>query len=236
MKLTYAGSDPVYFNGQNVTASLLELKGKKGKKFRFSIYKDNDGDIYPIRIIQLPEKLEFRAKGVRKSILRADLMVSIFPFIDISPQRTANFTGLILLNEAVQIGIRETKVGAKSLGFKEMDNNASPDIENIQQLADILTDPNRENQQKTSQIVNQIMEPNGMELVVTGYYRERANGSITVSPIVIFQYNQNFTSYNLDFNSKYELFCRVPGTGEQVLCRTAARQIANAVKELLASY
>jgi hypothetical protein len=77
------------------------------------------------------------------------------------------------------------------------------------------------------------MAPNGVDVIVTGQYRDDTNSQlIIIRPLTIIKSSQKVLTKNLQF-SREELICRNPQSGKRMLCKNVFDEIAIAVKELL---
>jgi hypothetical protein len=100
-------------------------------------------------------------------------------------------------------------------------------------LNNIFFDPVLTKQEKTNRVIQQLMQPNHMDLMVTGVFMDNAtNGTLSIRPMVIYRYSRKIQSRNLQFDPQ-ELMCKDKNNGITSLCPKAAKKITDAVKELL---
>jgi hypothetical protein len=161
------------------------------------------------------------------------MTITTFPFMDNETKIPLDPQLVRMLNDAVQLGIREAGIDGKPLGIDEM--NLTTNANTISRMAEVFLNSRMQNKQKADKIINQIMSPNQMKIIITGYYHEGQDGKVEISPVIIIRNQQKFVAKNFTFPLS-QVFCRNPITGEQMLCRWTARQIADAVKELLKLY
>jgi len=125
--------------------------------------------------------------------------------------------------------------------------------ENINRLVNITFDPNLTKTQKINRIINDMMIPNGVDMIVIGQYIDDAKSSlISLRPLIIFREGKKIITKNLQFIKeelfcidsksqktinlqfkKSELFCQDHIKKGKILCDGAYNQIAYAVQELI---
>lgn len=105
--------------------------------------------------------------------------------------------------------------------------------ENINKLVNITFDPNLTKTQKIDRIINDMMTPNGVDMIVTGQYIDDAKSSlISLRPLIIFREGKKIITRNLQF-TRAELLCKDPVTRKTIICPGVEDQIVQAVQDLL---
>jgi hypothetical protein len=118
-------------------------------------------------------------------------------------------------------------------GTKEAKKKAEHHPDYAGQIASILFDPGLSKDERVIDIIDNVMIPNGVEIIVTGLYiRNIQNNAITLRPMVIVRASQTILSQNLEFTMN-ELVCEDPAKKEKILCKEAYEKIVRTVKELL---
>jgi hypothetical protein len=137
------------------------------------------------------------------------------------------------INKAILKGMSQAEQANKMLKIKK-DTTGKLDTDyNANQLVNVFFDPNLTREQKINRIIRDLMNPNQVDLMVTGYFiDDDSSDMVTVRPIVIYKYNREIQTENLQFR-KTEFECRDPSTGQTSLCQQASEQITHAVKILL---
>jgi hypothetical protein len=157
-----------------------------------------------------------------------------FSFIDFTMQTSIALSEAgVLINQAAAEGIRLAREANSYLSAYQTGTHLINSNEHINKAASFLFDIDLGKVERARKIINHIMMPNGLEIIVTGYYkRERRNTMITVSPMVIVRSSQKILSSDLEFRAD-ELFCVSQTQNRKVLCPHAYEKIVGAVKNLL---
>lgn len=162
------------------------------------------------------------------------LYITHLTFMDARTQSTIANTELAeLINEAVIKGMTEAQKTNNKLAVNKTRHIIQNTDRNVNTLINITFDPNMTKTEKLNKIIQDLMNPAGVDVIVTGQYIDDArNPSISVRPLVIVKDNQKIVTKNLQF-TKEELTCQDPNSQKIILCRGAHDQIAQAVQELL---
>lgn len=162
------------------------------------------------------------------------LYITHLSFMDARTQSTMANTELAeLINEAVVKGMQEARKNNNKLAVNETGHVIPNTDGNVNDLVNITFNPNRTKGEKINEIIQKLMNPSGVDVIVTGQYIDDAkNPMISVRPLVIVKDNQKIVTKNLQF-TKEELTCQDPQGKKTILCRGAHDQIAQAVQELL---
>jgi hypothetical protein len=138
-----------------------------------------------------------------------------------------------LINREVIKGIKMAARINNILTVNEQSRRMFYTDDNANDLTNIFFDPYLTKEEKINRIIQDMMLPNHMDLMVTGLFIEDGRkGMVTIRPVVIYKDDQKLHTKNLQF-SKNDLVCWDSTFGENRLCQSAAKKIAQAVKELL---
>lgn len=191
------------------------------------ICRNNQGYVVPVRSIQSGRTIVENAGQQKLYIANLNLLNNK----DKSPMTTTSLAGLI--NQEILKGMNLAVNNNHVLAIDEQGRRMFFSDENANQLANIFFDPTLTKEEKIENIVRSMMEPNHIDIVVTGIFVEDSKtGLITLRPTVIYGHDKKNRNINLQFH-RHELLCRDPASGQQVLCQQAANAIFKAVKELL---
>jgi hypothetical protein len=162
------------------------------------------------------------------------LYITHLTFMDaLTKTSIANTEVAELINEAVIKGMTEAQKKNNKLAINEPGHLIENTDNNNNNLVNITFDPNLDKNDKINKIINEMMNPNNVDVIVTGHYIDDAqNPKVSVRPLVIVKHNQKIVTKNLQF-IKSELMCTDPNSQKKILCRSAHDQIAQAVQELL---
>ncbi len=165
---------------------------------------------------------------------QSKLYITHLSFMDaITKTAIANTEVAELINQAVIKGMVEAQQRNANLAVNVVGHVIPNTDRNNNVLVNTTFDPNLTKSQKINQIITDMMNPNGVDVIVTGHYIDDANNpKVSVRPLVIVKHNQKIVTRNLQF-SKAELMCEDPNSRKKILCRGAHDQIAQAVQELL---
>jgi hypothetical protein len=163
------------------------------------------------------------------------LYISHLSFIDAYTHTTMGNTQMAeLINEAVIKGMNEAQKTNNKLAVNEVGHIIPNTDGNVNMLVNITFAPDLTKNQKINQIMVDLMNPNSVDVIVTGQYIDDGKSPlISVRPLAIVKGNRKIVTKNLQF-TKEELLCRDPSNPSIItLCRNAYDQIAQAVQELL---
>ncbi|MCK4761252.1 MAG: caspase family protein [Candidatus Aminicenantes bacterium] len=235
VRFLYFGRDEVPFQGKNVRTHVLVMTHNSVEILRYYIYKNEKGACFPVKVVFDDSYL--KSLGSSRNRLysgQRKIYISNLSFIDAMTMSTmANFEAAELINETVKKGMDETQRKYNNLAIKET-GHIIPDTDaNVNNLVNIVFDPNLTKIEKMNKITDDLMNPHRVDVIVTGQYiSNERNLLITVRPMIFVKSGPNMMYKNLQF-SKEEFFCTDPITRKRVLCKGAFDQIAQAVKELL---
>jgi hypothetical protein len=256
--LKYKSNQTVAFKGETIPAVLLSVIFNKNKTWLFSIYKDKKGYYFPGNI-RLSDRwgnsFELKADVVKHPVFLKPVKPALVPGISITSldekrqMPGANFIFLEptnhramqsgemarLINQAVLKGMNRARPAGKQLVITREAYQLTNDKTKINELAHYFFDSHEDNLKKTNQIVRRMMTPGHIKILVTGFYLGSGSGPIRVSPIVIFDYNKEFLTRNLQF-TREELVYQDPVTKKTILRKAAADQIADTVRGLIELY
>ena len=151
--------------------------------------------------------------------------------VDRSPMASGELGELI--SNAVIMGMNTATAANNVLMVNEQSRRMFNTDSNANGLTNIFFSPNLTKQERISRIITDMMEPNHMDLMVTGLFIDDGKSeSIGIRPLVIYRYDKKLRTKNLQFK-RSELVCRDPSSGQETLCGEVAEQIVKAVKELL---
>jgi hypothetical protein len=166
---------------------------------------------------------------------QSKLYITHLTFMDaLTKTSIANTEVAELINDAVIKGMNEAQKNNPKLAINEPGHIVPNTDKNNNDLVNVTFDPNLTRNQKVNKIITDIMNPNNVDVIVTGHYIDDAqNPQVHVRPLVIVKHNQKIITRNLQF-AKTELICTDPNTANRkILCKGAHDQIAQAVQELL---
>jgi len=159
--------------------------------------------------------------------------VSQLSFIDALTKTTIGATEESeLINDAVKAGIEKAVTSNSQLKYNEQGHEIANTDGNINKLIELIFDPNKTPKQRVSDIINQMLNPNNVDVVVTGNYVDQGD-TVTLKPMTVVRTSQKVVAKTLNFN-KQDYMCSDPAnTSKKALCKNAYENIAKAVKELL---
>ena len=166
---------------------------------------------------------------------QSKLYITHLSFMDAKTQSTIANTELAeMINEAVVKGMHAAQKTNNKLGINETGHIIPNTDGNVNELVNITFDPNKTKIEKINDIINKLMNPNNVDVIVTGQYIDDArNPLISVRPLVIVKNNQKIVTKNLQFTKKELVIDDPHNKGKKVLCKDAHDQVAQAVQELL---
>lgn len=166
---------------------------------------------------------------------QSKLYITHLTFMDaLTKTSIANTEVANLINEAVVKGMTEAQKNNPKLAINESGHIIPNTDKNNNDLVNTTFEPNLTKSQKINKIITDMMNPNHVDVIVSGHYIDDAqNPKVHVRPLVIVKYNQKIITRNLQF-AKTELMCTDPNNANRkILCKGAHDQIAQAVQELL---
>lgn len=127
-----------------------------------------------------------------------------------------------LIDRAVTEGIKMATAAKTVLKVDEQNRRMISTTANANDLTNIFFDPNLTKEEKILRIVTDMMEPNHLDLLVTGLFIDDGkNRDIGIRPMVIYRHNKEIRTRNLQFGKT------------QLASREVAEKIAKEVKQLL---
>lgn len=141
-----------------------------------------------------------------------------------------------LINQAVIQGIRQAMQLDPKLKFNEPGHSIKNTDKNVNELVDIVYDPNKTPEERMKAIVAKFMDPSNVDVIVSGQYLDiSAQDEIIVKPLAIVKESKKIVAKTLQFK-KQEFICPDPAnSNKKALCTGAHEEIAKAVEELLQS-
>jgi len=140
-----------------------------------------------------------------------------------------------LINKAVVDGMNLAKNANPQLAINEPGHSIENSDVNANKLINIIWDVNLAKGDKIHKIISGMMEPNQIDVIVTGQYLEKEDNTINVRPFVVFKSEKNISSKNHIFD-KGQFICSDPNNSStKVLCPSVHEKIVFSVKELLES-
>jgi hypothetical protein len=139
----------------------------------------------------------------------------------------------VLINEAVVKGMNMGSQMNDSVAVNEVGHRIPNTDANLNQLINIIFDPNLTKIEKINKIINDIMAPHHVDIIVTGQYiDEEKNPLMSIQPVLIVKSSKEILTFTLQFK-KMELMCKDKRTKKEILCDGASMQISEAVMEIL---
>jgi len=139
------------------------------------------------------------------------------------------------INTAVQRGIQATVKKKSTLKFNSKAHTIQNTDSNFLKFIDTFYDPNKGIKDALQAVIQDIMVPNGVDIIVTGEY-ERKGKVVHVKPILLLKNKQSQLAKKLQFK-KSDFECIEEdfwdGKSTKVLCSKARREIEKAVADLL---
>jgi hypothetical protein len=139
-----------------------------------------------------------------------------------------------LINEAVVDGIQRAAQANPNFVFNEDGHKLENTQANVNRFIEVFMDMNRTPKENMQQLVREMLEPNGVDVVVTGTFVDIAKqDAVRITPMVVARTEEKGVSRQHEF-SKREYICRDPhSSSTKILCANAHEEIAKTVKELL---
>lgn len=161
--------------------------------------------------------------------------VSSLTFMDAQTKSTMVQTKAAqLINKAVHDGMVRATYAMPQLRNNDPNYRIPDNDENVNKLVNFFFDPGMTSDEKVQGIFIEMMDPNQVDVIVSGQYIDEANKAwVTVRPFIIVKDGRKLATRNLQF-SRDKLFCEDPDNpGGKMLCTSAHDDIAQAVRELL---
>ncbi|MCI5190484.1 MAG: hypothetical protein D3905_12005, partial [Candidatus Electrothrix sp. AS4_5] len=147
------------------------------------------------------QKFQQTSPGAKIYITQLSFMDSDSKSIMVQTEEAA------LINEAVQDGIERASKLNTSLAFNTAGHTIKNTDANVKQLTQIVYDRNKTPEERIAQIIDDIMEPNGVDVIVTGQYTDRGNSEpILLKPFLIVKKEKKIVTRSLQFDRK-EYIC-----------------------------
>jgi hypothetical protein len=158
--------------------------------------------------------------------------VTKLSFIDTKVRCRIATTESELLNDAVvDLIVQATKLNS-TIKFNAPGHTIKDTWGNVNKLIDLIFDPNLTPTERTMKIINEMMEPAGVDVIVTGQFVDESE-KIYVKPIVIVKKNRRVVAKSLTF-LKADYICPDPVDPEKkALCPNTYEKSAQMLKELL---
>lgn len=169
----------------------------------------------------------FSGQGTSQKIYIANLS-----FLDNDTKSVMPTEGSQQINAAVEDGMAQLAQSDRRYVINDPNRTIANTDQNSTLLADIWHDPSVPSQQKIEKIITDLMEPNGVDGLVSGVYIEGAQGTVKLRPLVVSRANKTAHSKTLPFD-KSEYFCTNQSTGTVSICQAAHERIRDEVVELL---
>ena len=186
---------------------------------------------------------QFFIDGVR-NLLKANLLKAKFPpeqgpfyvtklsFINAKTRLQISTEESGLIEEVISDYIVQATKLHPVIKFNAPGHTIKDAAENVNKLIDLIFDPNLTPAERNMKIINEMMEPAGVDIIVTGQFLDEQE-KIRVKPIVISKIHQKIFAKSLTF-SKADYICTDPvNPKKKVLCSNAYEEIAQALKEIL---
>ncbi len=135
-----------------------------------------------------------------------------------------------LIDEAVHNGMREAADTNKNIEVNAPGHTVPNNSGNGSLLIDVWFDPDLSNDEKFAKAVAELMDPHGVDILVTGMIIETGE-AIQVSPMGVSKPDNTIQTRHLRYANRDELFTEVAGT--LALTPKGREEIQKAVKEIL---
>jgi hypothetical protein len=158
--------------------------------------------------------------------------VTRLTFIDAKTRSQTQTLDSELINGAVVDGIQRAATANPSLKFNAPGHTIKDTMGNVNQLINLVFDPNLTPNERLMKIINEMMEPAHVDVIITGQFVDDQK-KIKVKPFIIIKKSQKIVAKSLMF-LKNEYICTDPvNQNKKALCSNAYEEIAQSVKELL---
>lgn len=164
----------------------------------------------------------------------AKIYVSSVSFLDKDTGSTFGTPTAELINKAVRDGMATmastdpAKYAANAPQHSIADTDA-----NANKLASIFWDQNLTKDQKLEKIIKDVMEINGVDVLMAGQYVQRDDKTVNLRPFIVSRANKSMVSENFNYNVG-EFLCTDPANQSvKTLCPKAHDDVRDAVVRLL---
>ncbi len=138
-----------------------------------------------------------------------------------------------LINKAVNDGIKRAQGTNPALKFNEQGHTIKNTDDNVNKLIDIIFDPGLTPNERSDKIIRDLMNPNGVDVIVTGSYVDDGGEKLAIKPMTIVKGSRKAVVKTVSLLKK-DYICPDPANAaKKALCKDAHEEIAKAVKELL---
>ena len=137
-----------------------------------------------------------------------------------------------LINEAVVDGIEQARKVNPAIKFNVPGHKIRNTDDNVNKLIGRMFDINLTPSEKILNIINNMMEPAGVDVIVTGQFIDEQD-RINMKPVVIIKSTQKILAKSLTFLKADYICTDTVDSRKKALCPKTYEEIAQAVKELL---
>jgi hypothetical protein len=216
------------FSHDGVYFVVKTLSDGQAHQLQFDILdKDNKAFLLPVR--SAASAWQRFVKSGNKGLLIANL--AFMKTADRSPMVFEDMGQSI--DNAVKVGMNMAAAFNNLLTITDESQQSFNTGSTANYVTNIFFNPNLSREEKIRRIIGNVMRNRKIDLLVTGYFIDDAShDSITLRPMVIYKYNQDIQTENLQFR-RSDFECKNTPGGQKTMCQQAADQLANAVKKLL---
>jgi hypothetical protein len=159
--------------------------------------------------------------------------ISNLSFLDVDSKSVMGAGDAELINAAVEEGMKKLAAQEPKYVVNEPGHTLANSDANAKKLSDIYWEPNFSKAEKVDKIINELMNPNGIDGLVFGQFQQKPDGSVSLRPIVISKSTKNIVTESRTFK-KEEFDCTDPNNAnKKVLCVKAVEDIRDTVIRLL---
>ncbi len=164
---------------------------------------------------------------------QSHIYVSQLSFIDPLAKTTLGSTEESnLINSAVENGARQALVDIRFIKYNEYGHMLPNTEGNTTKLISLMFDQTKTYKERVNSIINELMIPNGIDVIITGNYIDKGD-TVIIKPMTVVRTSKKTVAKTLNF-SKADYICTdSASSNKKVLCKNAYKNIATAVKELL---
>jgi hypothetical protein len=138
-----------------------------------------------------------------------------------------------LVNQAVEEGMKTLAQQDPKYVVNEQGHTLPNTDANANKLSTIFWDPNLSRSDKVDKIINELMNPSGIDGLVAGQFQQKPDGSVNLRPFVISKSTKNIVTESRTFR-KDEFECRDPNNNnKKILCQKTVEDIRDTVIRLL---
>jgi hypothetical protein len=161
------------------------------------------------------------------------IYVTYLTFMDADTKTIIQSTEIAeLINKAVVDGIQLAKNTIPNLEINHPGHKLANTSANVHKLINIFWDFNLTNGEKMQKIITEMMEPNRIDVIVTGQYLEKKGDIISVRPFVVSK-NKRITAKTHLFDKTLFLCIDPNNFSVKILCTSVFDKIRDSVKILL---